>query len=109
MLENIILMAPPQEGQNPITLFLPWILIFIVIYFFMIRPQVKKQKQQRKFMENLQKGDKVVTVGGLHGKIVEVRERNLIVDISEGTKVKIERSAVSMDYTMAIQKDEVKS
>lgn len=75
--------------------FIPLVLIMVVFYFFMIRPQMKKQKELKKFRENLAVGDKVVTIGGIHGKIIEMRD-NAVVISSEGSKLLIEKSAVSM-------------
>ncbi|MBL4578167.1 MAG: preprotein translocase subunit YajC [Flavobacteriales bacterium] len=78
--------------------------IMLVFYFFMLRPQMKKQKQQRKFKEEVKKGDKVVTIGGIHGKIAEIRDAVFIIDIEQGGKMKIEKSAVSMEYTGQVNK-----
>jgi len=106
---NILLMAPPaQQGGNPMMSFLPLILIFIVFYFFMIYPQIKKNKQQKKFREGLTKGDKVVTIGGVHAKILDINETTLLIE-SEGTKLRVDRTAVSMEASMALnpQKTEV--
>jgi len=92
---NIILMTqqPGQKGSGYSSLiFLA--LIIVVFYFFFIRPQMKKTKDQKKFREALKKGDKVVTIGGLHGKIIEVRETTFIIE-AEGTRLKIEKSAVA--------------
>lgn len=93
-----ILLFMPQEGKEGggIMSFLPLILIVVVFYFFFIRPQMKKTKEQKKFREALKKGDKVVTIGGIHGKIVEVKETTLIIDIN-AAKITIEKSAVSGD------------
>ena len=100
---NILLMAPPQGGsQNPIMSFLPIILIIVVFYFFMIRPQMKKAKEQTKFRENLKKGDKIVTIGGLHGKIAEVQDKTFIIETEGGIKLKFEKSAVSMDQSVTL-------
>ena len=79
-------------------------LIILVFYFFMIRPQMKKQKDQRKFKDEVKKGDKIITMGGIHGKIAEVRDAVFIIDIENGGKMKIEKSAVSMEYTAQINK-----
>ena len=68
-MQPILLMAP-SEGEGGIMSFLPLILIIVVFYFFMIRPQLKKQKEQKRFRESLSKGDKAVTIGGIHGKIL---------------------------------------
>lgn len=73
---------------------IPLVLILVVFYFFMIRPQMKKQKELKKFRENLAKGDKVVTIGGLHGTILEVTDNTLLLN-AEGTKLRFEKSAIS--------------
>lgn len=69
-------------------------LILIVFYFFMIRPQMKKQKELKKFRENLAVGDKVVTIGGIHGKILEVADSTFLIGTESG-KLRIDKSAVS--------------
>lgn len=94
----IFLMGPAPEGQNPLVSFLPLILVVVVFYFFMIRPQVKKQKDQRKFRENLAKGDKVVTIGGIHGKIIEMQDTTITLEVAAGMSIKIEKSAISTDF-----------
>lgn len=70
------------------------VLILVVFYFFMIRPQMKKQKELKKFRESLKVGDKVVTIGGLHGKILEVAESTLLIAVETG-KIRIDKNAVS--------------
>jgi preprotein translocase subunit YajC len=78
-------------------------MILLVFYFFMIRPQMKKQKELKKFRESLKAGDKVVTIGGVHGKILEVNDSTVLVS-SEGTKIRFEKSAIaqsSEDQLMA--------
>ena len=69
-------------------------LMVIVFYLFMIRPQVRKQKAVKKFIENLKAGDKVVTIGGIHGKILEVSDTTVLVQ-AEGTKIRFEKSAIA--------------
>jgi preprotein translocase subunit YajC len=96
---NSILLMAPTGGEGGIMSFLPLILIIVVFYFFMIRPQLKKQKEQRKFRESLAKGDKVVTIGGIHGKILEVKANTVIVEIAQGMKITVEKSAISSDFT----------
>jgi len=72
--------------------------IALVFYFFMIRPQQKKQKDQKKFAEAIQKGDQVVTIGGIHGKVYSVEEAGIVLDIdNKGTKVTFDKSAISLD------------
>ncbi|MBL0330133.1 MAG: preprotein translocase subunit YajC [Bacteroidetes bacterium] len=81
-----------QIGQ-----FLPLVLIIVVFYFFMIRPQLKKTKEQKKFRENIKIGDKIVTIGGIHGKIADIQEATFMITVEGGVKLKIEKSAISMD------------
>jgi preprotein translocase subunit YajC len=69
-------------------------LMVLVFYFFMIRPQMKKQKELKKFREGLKKGDKVVTIGGIHGIILEVTDNTVLIE-SEKTKLRLEKSAIS--------------
>jgi len=97
---NILLMSNPQGGQGGgagIGAFLPLILIIVVFYFFMIRPQMKKTKELKKFRENLKKGDKIITIGGIHGKIVEEQEKTFIIEVEGQGRLKIEKSAVAMN------------
>ena len=94
---SIYLMAP-SGGEGGIMDFLPLILIIFVFYFFMIRPQLNKQKEQKKFRESLAKGDKIVTIGGLHGKISEIKETTAIIEIATNIKVTIEKSAIAADF-----------
>ncbi len=98
-LMNILLFMPPAEGEEGggIMSFLPLILIVLVFYLFFIRPQMKKSKDQKKYREALKKGDKIVTIGGIHGKIVEVQERTFTIEVEGQNKLKVERTAVAMD------------
>jgi len=95
---NTLLMAPQAGGNsNPIMSFLPLILIAVVFYFFMIRPQTKRMKDQKNFIENLKKGDKIVTVGGIHGRIAEINDDTFLMEIEGGVKMKIDRVSVSLE------------
>lgn len=78
-------------------------LMFVVFYLFMIRPQMKKTKEEKEFRSGLKKGDRIVTIGGIHGKIAEVKEATLIIDTGDGGKLKIEKSAVSKDNSVGLQ------
>lgn len=78
------------------------VLIIVVFYFFMIRPQMKKAKDQKKFREAIKVGDKIVTIGGIHGKIAEIGETTFIITVEAGVKLKIEKSAVSMDNSVTL-------
>lgn len=81
-------------------------LIIVVFYFFMIRPQMKKTKEAKKFRESLKKGDKVITIGGLHGRIVEdTNETTFVIETEGGGRIKIERVAVASNVSeVSIQK-----
>ncbi len=78
-------------------------LIFLVMWLTMIRPQMKKQKEQKKFRETLDKGTKVVTIGGLHGKVVEVKDTTVIIEVGGGTKLRVEKQAISMEFSSALE------
>ena len=81
-------------------------LMIFVFWMFMIRPQAKKAKEQKNFISNLQKGDKIVTIAGIHGTVNKINEdgTTLQMETSPGTYLKIERSAISMEWTTAINK-----
>lgn len=97
---NVILMMQP-EGQdaNPLMSFLPLLLIIVVFYFFMIRPQMKRQKEVRKFRESLAKNDKVVTTGGIYGRIVEVKESTIILEIAKDVQIKVDKNGIVKDMS----------
>lgn len=96
-LQALFLQAP--AGGNTLTSLLPFILIIVVFYFFMIRPQMKKQKELKKYREALKKGDKVITSGGIYGKVSEIKETFVNVEISNGVIVKMDKSAIVMDMS----------
>lgn len=81
------------------------VLLIVVFYFFMIRPQLKKTKEQKKFRENIKTGDRIITIGGIHGKIVDVQEKTFIIMVEGGVKLKIEKSAISMDASSSMLLD----
>ena len=84
--------------------FSPYILMFVVIYFFFLRPQMKKQKQEVKFAKEIKKGDKVVTKSGMHGKIVELNDNDNTCVIETGAgKIKFERSALSLELSSKLK------
>ncbi len=92
--------ATPQQPSMVSTL-LPFVAIIVIFYFFMIRPQMKRQKELRKYRESLKKGDKVITTGGIYGKVVEVKDNHMIVEIANGVEIKIDKAAIIMDMTDA--------
>jgi preprotein translocase subunit YajC len=80
-------------------------MIILVFWLFFIRPQAKKQKQQKKFIEDLQKGDKIVTIAGIHGSVNKINEDGTInMEVSPGSYIKIEKSAVSMEWSNNLNK-----
>jgi preprotein translocase subunit YajC len=81
--------------------FLPFILMFVVIYFFMILPQQKKIKKEKEFESSLKVGDKIITKSGLHGKISELAETTVVIETMSG-KLKMERSAISLEMTSSL-------
>jgi preprotein translocase subunit YajC len=89
--------------MDQVTQFLPFLLMFVVIYFFMIRPQQKKIKQEKEFEAGLKVGDKIITKSGFHGKISELAETSAIIETMSG-KLKIERSAISLEMTAVMNK-----
>jgi len=74
-------------------------LVFVVMYFFMIRPQQKRQKELRKFRESLQKGDKVVTSGGIYGTIVEIKDHYALVEVDQNVKLRFDKSTILKDMS----------
>ncbi|WP_130620109.1 preprotein translocase subunit YajC [Dyella amyloliquefaciens] len=86
--------APAAGAPNPIMTFLPLILLFVVFYFLMIRPQMKRQKEHRNMVSALSKGDEVVTNGGIAGKVDEVGESFITVEIAPNVKIKLQKGAV---------------
>jgi preprotein translocase subunit YajC len=89
--------------MEQLTKFAPFLLMFVVIYFFMIRPQQKRAKQEKEFESALKVGDKIITKSGLHGKIAEVAETTVVIETMAG-KLKMERSAISMEMSAALAK-----
>ena len=83
--------------------FAPFLLMFVVIYFFMIRPQQKRAKQEKEFESQIKVGDKIVTKSGIHGKIAELAETTIVIETMSG-KLKMERSAISMEMSAALNK-----
>jgi len=96
---NVILFAQQgAEGEKSgggYSMFIFLALMIFIFYFFMIRPQRKKEKDAQSFRASLQKGDKIVTIGGVHGKIIDVQDATFTVEMEGGSKMKIEKSAVS--------------
>jgi preprotein translocase subunit YajC len=99
-----LLAGNPQQGGGSFQLIFLGLMI-LVFWLFMIRPQAKKAKQQKQFIDNLQKGEKVVTIAGIHGIVNKVNEDNtLSLEINPGSYIKIEKSSISMEWTSQLNK-----
>lgn len=90
---NVLLQAGGGGAMSSIIML---VAIIVIFYFFMIRPQQKRQKEEKKFREALTKGQRVVTIGGLHGKIADVRETTVLIEIANDVKIEVEKTAVAM-------------
>jgi len=93
-----------SESTNPmgggLMDFLPILLIIFVFYFFMIRPQINKQKQEENFRSEIKKGDKVVTIGGIHGKVNTIKETNIILEIADNIRITVDKQAISKEKSI---------
>ena len=102
---NVFLMMDPQGKSSSTSTLILMGMMILVFYFFMIRPQAKKAKDQKKYITDLQKGDKVVTIAGIHGVINKVNDDNTVnLETSPGSYIKIEKSAISMEWSAALNK-----
>lgn len=99
MIATVLLQAGGGLGYQQLIMFG---LIAVVFYFFMIRPQMKKQKDQKKYVEELKKGDKVITTAGIHGKIYEVADTTFLIETEGGGRIRFDKSAVSLDASKAL-------
>ena len=98
MTSIIILQA---GGSQMLGTVVPMVLIMVVFYFFMIRPQVKKAKDHKKLVEDLKKGDKIVTTAGIHGRIIDMNETTFLIEVEGGTKIRFDKTAISLEATKA--------
>jgi preprotein translocase subunit YajC len=101
-----ILMAPSggqQSGQSGYFLIM-MLLMIVIFYFFMIRPQVKRQKEMANYRNSLKKGDKVITTGGIYGKVQEINEQTILLEIDNNVTIKVDKNAVLRDPTDLTQK-----
>lgn len=103
-LSMFLLQAQPQQQGSSWSGLIMILLIFVVFWLFFIRPQNKKQKEEQKFREALQKGDDVVTIGGIHGKVMEVKETTVLVSIDNNVKIEVEKSAIVATPAAAARK-----
>jgi len=100
-MSTLLFIIAQQQQQSMLGMFLPLVLIIVVFYFFMIRPQMKRQKETQKFRDALQKGDKVVTSGGIYGRIDEIKDQVIILEVAPGIKLKVDKSVVLKDMSDA--------
>lgn len=102
MLEFVLLQASSSGGN--FSFIITMVVVMVVFYFFMVLPQQRKQKQQQKFKDEVKKGDEVITVGGIHGKVCEVENETVIVQVDKSTKITFDKSSISMEATQRLQK-----
>jgi len=95
MLLTLLAQAPAGAAANPLASFVPIILIFIIMYFVLFRPQMRRQKEQRQLVSTLKTGDRVVTASGIHGLISNVKETTVIVKVADNVKIEMEKSAIT--------------
>ena len=86
---------PQSSVANPLVQFFPLVLIFIIFYFLLIRPQKQKEKEHKKMIEGINKNDEIVTLGGVHATVVNVKEKTLILRIDENVKMEVEKSSIA--------------
>jgi len=99
-LSFVLMMAPQAGGEsNPLQMILMFGLVIVVFYFFMIRPQQKKQKELKKFRDELKVGDKIITIGGIYGKIAEIHEGTVIIEVEGKTRLKVDKVGLVKDNT----------
>jgi len=102
-LSFILLLGQPSGGvpgqSNALVTFIPLLAVFVIFYFFMIRPQMKKQKELSNYRNSLKKGDKVITTGGIYGKIFEVKDNFVMLEVGGDLKLKVDKSALIADPT----------
>lgn len=110
LLNTVILQTGAPAGGGMMNLIMI-LLIIVIFYFFMIRPQMKKAKTEREFRETIKKGDKIVTIGGIHGRILDIENNTMMVEIDTNVRVRIEKTAISVEATRLlnpVKKDSLK-
>ena len=96
---NIILQANPQAQGSSLPMWIMLALIFLVMWFFMIRPQRKQQKELEAMRNSLKKGDKVITAGGIYGIVAEVDERTVLMKVDDNVKIRVDKTSIQKDMT----------
>ena len=102
---TILQAAAPAAGQTGggLQMWIMLALIFVVMWFFMIRPQRKQQKELQNFRDSLKKGDKVVTVGGIYGTVCEIKEGTVLIEVDNNVKIRVSKNALVKDFTEPVQ------
>ena len=100
---TILQAAPAAQGGSQWSMWIMLALIFVVMWFFMIRPQRKQQKELQNFRDSLKKGDKVVTIGGIYGTIAEIKDASVLVEVDNGIKIRVSKQALIKDFSESQQ------
>lgn len=95
--------APAAQQGGGCSMWIMLALIFVVMWFFMIRPQRKQQKELQNFRDSLKKGDKVVTIGGIYGTVCEIKENNVLIEVDNNVKIRVSKQALVKDFTEPVQ------
>ena len=96
---TILQTAPAAQAGSQWSMWIMLALIFVVMWFFMIRPQRKQQKEMENFRNSLKNGDKVVTIGGIYGTVVEVKDTYVLLEVDKDVKIRVNKQAIQKDYT----------
>ena len=91
--------APAAQQGSGLSMWIMLALIFVVMWFFMIRPQRKQQKELQAFRDGLKKGDKVVTIGGIYGTVTEIKEESVLIEVDSNVKIRVSKQALVKDFT----------
>ena len=105
-MNKVFFLQISQDGDNSGIMNIVFlVVIFVIFYFFMVRPQNKKRKELQNLRDNLKKGDNVVTIGGIHGKVVDVKETTVVINIDSNTKIKVDKSSISLDSSTKLTEE----
>ena len=96
---TILQAAPAAQGGSQWSMWIMLALIFVVMWFFMIRPQRKQQKELQNFRDSLKKGDKVVTIGGIYGTVCEIKDASDLIEVDNNVKIRVSKQALVKDFT----------
>ena len=96
---TILQAAPAAQAGSQWSMWIMLALIFVVMWFFMIRPQRKQQKELQNFRDSLKKGDKVVTIGGIYGTVCEIKEVSVLIEVDNNVKIRVSKQALVKDFT----------